>query len=134
MKEDTAILVHGVLIDPIEDSTSDNLNGLAELVDLCHEADLDTNLGTIPTGSAVPGGPAGLVLLLEATGQIEDVASTARQAATLAIYPDIGAASVGAGLRANNLLEGTVGVLVKPVEVLTRITCNPEEPREVPSK
>ena len=56
MKNDTAILVHGVLIYPIEDSTSDNLNGLAELVDLCQEAGLDTNLGTMPTGSAEPGG------------------------------------------------------------------------------
>ena len=127
MKNDTAMLVHGVLIYPIEDSTSDNLNGLAELVDLCHEAGLDTNLGTTPTGSPKPGGRAGLVLALEATGRIEDAASAARQAAALAIYPDIGVASVSAGLRANKLLEGTIGVLVKPVEVLTRISRNPGE-------
>lgn len=118
MKDDATKLVHGVLISPIEDSTSDNLNGLAELMDLCQQADLDTCLGTVPTGSAAPGGPAGLVLLLEATGPIEDVASAARQAAALAIFPDIGVTSVGAGARANKLLEGTVGVLVKPVEVL----------------
>ncbi|MGF1473144.1 MAG: hypothetical protein ACFB50_15580 [Rubrobacteraceae bacterium] len=125
MEEDTAILVHGILIDPIEDSTSDNLNGLAELVDLCQEADLDTRLGIAPTGSAEPGGPAGLVLRLEATGPIEDVASTARQATTLAIYPDVGVASVSAGLRANRLLEGAVGVIVKPVEALPQTACAP---------
>lgn len=130
MKENTAILVHGVLIDPVEDSTSDNLNGLAELMDVCQKADLDTRLGTIPTGSAAPGGPAGLVLLLEASGQMEDVVSAARQAAALAIFPDVGVSSVSAGARANKLLEGTVGVLVKPVEALRLITRNPPESEE----
>ena len=121
MKEDVVKIAYGVLIDPIEDSTSDNLNGLAELLDLCHEADLNTRLGVLPTGSAAPGGRPGLALRLEASGSLEDTASTARRAAELAIYPDIGVESVSAGARANKLLEGTVGILVKPVEILPTI-------------
>ena len=130
MKEDVAKIVHGVLIDPIEDSTSDNLNGLAELVDLCHEADLDIRLGVLPTGSATPGGRPGLVLRLEASGSLEDTASAARRAAALAIYPDIGVDSVSAGARANKLLQGTVGVLVKPVEILPTIVETTTESEE----
>ena len=134
MKEDVAKIVHGVLIDPIEDSTSDNLNGLAELVDLCNEAHLDTRLGVLPTGSATsggrPGGRPGLVLRLEASGSLEDTASAARRAAALAIYPDIGVDSVSAGARAKKLLQGTVGVLVKPVEVLPTIVETTTESEE----
>lgn len=114
MKEDTALLVHGVLIDPIEDSTSDNLNGLAELLDLCRAADLTPRLGMAPASAARPA----TVLALDASGPVDEVASVARQAAALAIYPDVGVKTVSAAARANELLEGTVGVLVQPVELL----------------
>ena len=130
LKEDVARIVHGVLIDPTEDSTSDNLRGLAELLDLGHEADLDTNLGVLPTGSPEPGGRSGLVLRLEVAGSLEKAASAARRAAELAIYPDIGVESVGAAARTNKLLEGTVGILVKPVETLETIVETTTEPEE----
>lgn len=82
------------------------------------------------TGPAEPGSRRCVVLHLKTSGPLEGVTSAARQAAALAIYSDVGVSSAGACAKANKLLEGTVGVLVKPVEVLVRAAFNPDESEE----
>ena len=111
MKTDTVTLFHGLIIDPVEDSTSDNLAGLAELLGLCEDAGLDVRLGTFPSGRFSPDASPATVLQLEATGPVEDIAPVARSAAAFTIFPDI-------GVRAQQLLDGTVGVLVRPLDEL----------------
>ena len=118
MKTDAVTLFHGLIIDPVEDSTSDNLAGLAELVSLCEDANLDVRLGTFPSGPSAPDASPATVLQLEASGSVEDVAPVARSAAAFAIFPDIGVPSPSVGARAQQLLEGTVGVLVRPLDEL----------------
>ena len=118
MKTDTVTLFHGLIIDPVEDSTSDNLAGLAELLGLCEDAGLDTRLGTFPSGPFAPDASPATVLALEAAGPVEDVAPVARNAAAFAIFPDIGVQTPSVGARARQLLEGTVGVLVRPLDEL----------------
>ena len=116
MKDDAVTLLHGVIIDPVEDSTSDNLAGLAELTGLCEEAGLDLRLGTFPSGRFAPDSAPAVVLQLEASGSVEDAAPVARRAAAFAIFPDVGVPSPSVGARAEQLLEGTVGVLVRPLD------------------
>ena len=120
MKADAVTLLHGLIIDPVEDSTSDNLSGLAELLGLCEDAGLDVCLGTYPSGRVNPGeaAPPATVLQLEASGSVEDAAPVARRAAAFAIFPDIGVPSPSVGARARQLIEGTVGVLVRPLDEL----------------
>ena len=118
MKDDIVTLFHGLIIDPVEDSTSDNLAGLAELLGLCEDAGLGVRLGTFPSGRFSPDAPPANVLQLEATGSVEDVAPVARSAAAFAIFPDIGVPSPSLGARAKQLLDGTVGVLVRPLDEL----------------
>ena len=118
MKDDIVTLFHGLIIDPVEDSTSDNLAGLAELLGLCEDAGLGVRLGTFPSGRFSPDAPPANVLQLEATGSVEDVAPVARNAAAFAIFPDIGVPTPSVGARAKRLLEGTVGVLVRPLDEL----------------
>ena len=118
MKDDAVTLFHGLIIEPVEDSTSDNLAGLAELLGLCEDAGLDVRLGTFPSGPSAPDASPAAVLQLEASGSVEDVAPVARSAATFAIFPDIGVPSPSVGARAEQLLEGTVGVLVRPLDEL----------------
>lgn len=114
MKEDAATLIHGVIIDPIEDSTSDNLHGLAELVYLCNQERLETSLGVKWTQSAKPNASATkcLILSLEASGDLQAVAPVARRAAELEIYPDVEVGNAGAVSGARQLLHATVGVTV----------------------
>ncbi len=118
MKDDAAILLHGVIIDPAEDSTYDNLNGLTELLDLSIKAGLDARLRKLSSGHSAPGRSPATLLQLEASGSVDAAASVARQAATLAIFPDVAVPSPSVGARATQLLEGTVGVLVKPLDEL----------------
>lgn len=118
MKDATVTLLHGLIIDPVEDSTSDNLSGLAELLGLCEDAGLDVRLGAYPFGRVNPGSAPATVLQLEASGSVEDVAPVARSAAAFAIFPDVGVPSPSVGARAHRLLEGTVGVLVRPLDEL----------------
>lgn len=118
MKDDAVTLVHGLIIDPVEDSTSDNLSGLAELMGLCEDAGLEVRLGTLLSGPFAPGAATATVLQLEASGSVEDAAPVARRAAAFAIFPDLAVPSPNVGARAEQLLEGIVGVLVKPLEVL----------------
>ena len=120
MKDDTVTLFHGFIIDPVEDSTSDNLSGLAELLGLCEDAGLRVRLGTFPSDRLSPGeaAPPATVLQLEAAGSVEDVAPVARNAAAFAIFPDVGAPTPSVGVRAHQLLDGTVGVLVRPLDEL----------------
>ena len=119
LKTEAVTLFHGLIIEPVEDSTSDNLAGLAELLGLCEDAGLDVRLGTFPSGLS-PGeaAPPATVLQLEASGSVEDAAPVARSAAAFAIFPDIGVPSPSVGARAEQLLEGTVGVLVRPLDEL----------------
>lgn len=118
MKTDIVTLFHGLIIEPVEDSTSDNLAGLAELLGLGEDAGLDVRLGTFPSNRFSPDAPPATVLQLEATGPVEDVAPVARSAAAFAIVPDIGVPTPSVGARAKQLLEGTVGVLVRPLDEL----------------
>lgn len=118
MKADAVTLLHGVIIDPVEDSTSDNLAGLAELLGLCEDAGLGVRLGTFPSGPSAPDASPATVLQLEASGSVGDVAPVARSAAAFAIFPDIGVPTPSVGARAKQLLEGTVGVLVRPLDEL----------------
>lgn len=118
LKDDAVTLLHGVIIDPVEDSTSDNLAGLAELLSLCEDAGLDVRLGTFPSGPFAPDALPATVLQLEASGSVEDAAPVARRAAAFAIFPDIGVPGPSVGARANKLLDGTVGVLVRPLDEL----------------
>ncbi|QIN85454.1 hypothetical protein GBA63_22395 (plasmid) [Rubrobacter tropicus] len=118
MKADAVTLFHGLIIDPVEDSSSDNLSGLAELLSLREDAGLDVRLGTFPSGRFSPDAPPATVLQLEASGSVEDVAPVARSAAAFAIFPDIGVPSPSVGARTHQLLEGTVGVLVRPLDEL----------------
>ena len=118
--KDAVTLFHGLIVDPVEDSTSDNLAGLSELLGLCEDAGLDVRLGTLPSGPPAPGEAASpaTVLELEATGSVEDAVPVARRAAAFAIFADVGVPSPSVGARARQLLDGTVGVLVRPLDEL----------------
>ena len=118
MKDDAVTLFHGLIIDPVEDSTSDNLAGLAELLGLCEDAGLDVRLGTLPSGHPAPDASPATVLELEATGSVEDAVPVARRAAAFAIFADVGVPGPSVGARARQLLDGTVGVLVRPLDEL----------------
>jgi hypothetical protein len=114
LKDDAVTLLHGIIIDPVEDSTSDNLSGLAELMGLCEEAGLDVRLGAFPSGRSAPDERPATILQLEASGSVDAAAPVARRAAAFAIFPDVGVPSPSVGARVERLLDGTVGVLVRP--------------------
>lgn len=128
--KDAVTLFHGLIIGPVEDSTSDNLGGLAELLGLCQDAGLGVRLDTF---RSAPDAPPVTALQLEAAGAVEDVAPVARSAATFAIFPDIGVPTPSVGVRAKQLLEGTVGVLAGPLDEL-RLSGRtlPERPAPTP--
>ncbi len=93
---------YGVVINSVEDSTSDNLRGLAYLIDRASEHSMSSTL-------SVSGG----VLTLRAEGTIDDAVAVTRSASRhAAIYPEIEAHCPACERLTLSLLEGITGVSV----------------------
>lgn len=113
MTDQAPRLAHSVLVHPPEDSTADNLRGLAELLDLCDAAHLDVRI----TPRAVVGPEnhrTRFYLGLAAAGRLEDLCAVARGASARAIYPDLRVRCGAERARASLLLTDTTGVLLRP--------------------
>lgn len=98
-------LVYGAYIDPIEDSTADNLRGLAHLIDEAHARGMEVRLTRGRT-------PAGAVLRLSATATMHDACAMAMTAAEAGIFPDLLAHCEPCKRELEALLEGASGVHV----------------------
>ena len=111
-------LSYAVVVNPVEDSTADNLRGLAELIDLAEARSMNPKL------SAREG-----VLALSAEGTVDEAVAVALEASRSAIYPNLEVYCPACEKVALSLLEGTSGVhvLLSAVESPVRQTF-PEPP------
>lgn len=94
-----ASLLYGVVINPVEDSTSDNLRALAFLIDRASQSSMKTSLVT-----------RGGAITLRAEGTIDEAASAARASSRSAIYPTIVVHCSLCEAAALSLLDGDHGI------------------------
>ena len=115
----TSILVYGVVIDPVEDSTPDNLRALAHLMEIASGRSMRSSL-CVSEG----------VLKFGAEGSLEDAVGVAREASRSAIYPDVEVDGAASKRMAISLLKGTTGVLVHVKRPAPPGDRGPGNPRE----